>query len=639
MITISTENIKDIIKYGEHSTLEMKACEQKLPKDLWETYSAFANTHGGVILLGITEHKNLPKESRFEITGVADSYKVTTDLFNILRNPEKVSCNILVDSDVREVEVDGKIVLCIYVPEADYHRKPIYINNNFRDGTYIRTHEGDRHANKEELAMLTRNSSDDLDSIIIENYGMDDIDFETLKSYRKRFNIRHDKHVYAGLDDKEFLHQMGGYAFDRRKKIEGLTMAGLMMFGKGISIREVYPQFRPDYLDRIGLESGSSEKWNDRLTDDGSWEHNMFNFVTLVLRKLLLTLPNPGRLIGGERADGSEVQDAVMEGVVNSVIHCDFAANGVLRIERRSDRIIMRNPGNLRVGREKIYEGDFTHARNQAMQRMLRMVGYGDNIGSGFQKILEAWRKESWITPDLHEEDEVHEVWLTLRMVSLLDPAVIESLKTLYGNDFDSLTSEEKETLSLIVGTDANTNAQLQRLTDKNSWILNRILSSLVDKGMLISTPKGRWTTYEPNPDYQKKTEGQSKDKETNKETNSQINSQKNSQINQDANPLDINDKSTDSQINSQINSQIRTRIENDANLSDEEKKILIAMCLNPTMAMKDLADKIGMNVSAVRYQREKMKHYVNTQRVGSNKAGRWGIQFIEDGTGNTSPA
>ena len=50
--------------------------------------------------------------------------------------------------------------------------------------------------------MLTRNSADDLDSVIIENYGMADIDTDTLTAYRKRFNLRHDKHVYVRLDDK-----------------------------------------------------------------------------------------------------------------------------------------------------------------------------------------------------------------------------------------------------------------------------------------------------------------------------------------------------------------------------------------------------------------------------------------------------
>ncbi len=307
-----------------------------------------------------------------------------------------------------------------------------------------------------------------------------------------------------------------------------------------------------------------------------------------------------------------------MEGTVNSVIHCDFEANGVLRIERQTEQIIMRNPGNLRISRDKIYQGEFTHARNQTMQRMFRMVGYGDNIGSGFQKILSAWASESWITPDLHEENEVHEVWLTLKLVSLFAPSLLDRLHELYGGSFDLCASEEKEALALIVGGYANTNAKLQQYTGKNSWEVNRLLSGLTSQGFLISTPNGRWTTYEPNPEFV---------------------SQINSQINADAKVLESNQESTDSQINSQINSQIRTRIENDANLSDDQKQILIAMCLNPTMAMNELAEVIGMKVSAVRYQREKMKDYINTQRVGSNKAGRWEIQFIEDGTDKTSPA
>ena len=130
-------------------------------------------------------------------------------------------------------------------------------------------------------------------------------------------------------------------------------------------------------------------------------------------------------------------------------------------------------------------------------------------------------------------------------------------------------------------------------------------------------TPNGRWTTYEPNPEFV---------------------SQINSRINSDDKVLNHSIEASDSQINSQINSQIRTRIENDANLSDDQKKILIAMCLNPTIATNALADKIDMKVSAVRYQREKMKGYVNTKRVGSNKVGRWEILFVKDGTNKTSP-
>ena len=74
------------------------------------------------------------------------------------------------------MEVDGKDVIYINVPEAAYRQKPIYINQKLELGTYKRGHEGDRRVNKEEFALLLRDSSDNTDSQIIEHYGMDDID-------------------------------------------------------------------------------------------------------------------------------------------------------------------------------------------------------------------------------------------------------------------------------------------------------------------------------------------------------------------------------------------------------------------------------------------------------------------------------
>ncbi len=97
------------------------------------------------IYLGIKEHKGLPIEQRFEITGVEDSYKIVTDFFNILNNKQKVSRSILIDSDVRIIDVEDKEIVYINVPEADYHKKPIFINNDLQGGTFKRTHEGDGH--------------------------------------------------------------------------------------------------------------------------------------------------------------------------------------------------------------------------------------------------------------------------------------------------------------------------------------------------------------------------------------------------------------------------------------------------------------------------------------------------------------
>ncbi|MGM9842500.1 MAG: helix-turn-helix domain-containing protein, partial [Candidatus Limisoma sp.] len=51
-----TINIFDIIQQGERVTLECKQAKRSVPNSLWDTYSAFANTYGGTILLGVVEH-------------------------------------------------------------------------------------------------------------------------------------------------------------------------------------------------------------------------------------------------------------------------------------------------------------------------------------------------------------------------------------------------------------------------------------------------------------------------------------------------------------------------------------------------------------------------------------------------------
>ena len=416
-MNITSQYIQELIWQGESISVEIKKFSDSVPRSVWETYSAFANTRGGVILLGVTEHKGRPPESRFEITGVSDPDKIETDFFNILNNRQKVSRNVLFDSDFRPVEVEGKVVIYISVPEADYHKKPIYINDDIVDGSYKRSHEGDRRLSREELAMMLRDSTDDIDSQILEHYGMDDIDEETLRGYRQVFDTANPEHAYKNLDNKEFLYRMGGYDYDRHKETEGLTIAGLMMFGKGTPIEKRFPLFRMDYLDLIGVKSGGDLKWNDRLTYDGRWENNLYNFVTMTMRKLLFTLPSEGRIVGEARRDGGPLYDGIREAIINSVTYSDFQTEGVLRIDRKDNAVILRNPGMLRISADRIYNGDFTHARNRNIQKMFRMIGYGDNIGSGFQKILAAWKILGFIRPELKELEDVKEVWLSLPLV------------------------------------------------------------------------------------------------------------------------------------------------------------------------------------------------------------------------------
>lgn len=69
-------DINTLLQVGERISFECKKCENQIPKSVWETYSSFANTVGGIIVLGITEHMEEPDQAkRFEITGVNNPTK------------------------------------------------------------------------------------------------------------------------------------------------------------------------------------------------------------------------------------------------------------------------------------------------------------------------------------------------------------------------------------------------------------------------------------------------------------------------------------------------------------------------------------------------------------------------------------
>lgn len=117
---------------------------------------------------------------------------------------------------------------------------------------------------------------------------------------------------------------------------------------------------------------------------------------------------------GVVRRDDSLQHKAVREAVTNMIIHADFMVNGLLRIEKYDDRIVLTNPGVLKLPLEQIYHGGESKARNQRMQNMFRMIGYGEKLGSGFPLILNAWNEKHWMKPELLEQTELMQVKLTL---------------------------------------------------------------------------------------------------------------------------------------------------------------------------------------------------------------------------------
>ena len=119
---------KDIKNLKENNSIEFKKAKGGLPSSLWESYSAFANSNGGNIVLGIVE----PQKNVFESAKLTESevLELQKRFWDIINNPQKVSVNLLVDKDVYVDDYDGYPILVIKVRRANRFEKPVHINNN-----------------------------------------------------------------------------------------------------------------------------------------------------------------------------------------------------------------------------------------------------------------------------------------------------------------------------------------------------------------------------------------------------------------------------------------------------------------------------------------------------------------------------
>ena len=149
-------------KYRENNRLEAKRAVCGLPQSLWETYSAFANTQGGVILLGVEEHR----DRSLHPVDLPDPSGLLQDFWEIINDLDKVSANILKDRDVREVSLQGKHIIVIDVPRAPMEDLPVYLGGSPQNGTFWRSGEGDFRCRPEEVLAMARGLGEPVISVL-----------------------------------------------------------------------------------------------------------------------------------------------------------------------------------------------------------------------------------------------------------------------------------------------------------------------------------------------------------------------------------------------------------------------------------------------------------------------------------------
>lgn len=482
-------------RVGENDDWEFKSAKGGFPASLWETYSAMANSAGGTIVLGATE-----RSEEVHLDGVPadklDAWKKR--LWNDHNNRQVISRGLLASDDVRSVELDRRWLLVVHVRPANRHERPVYTGQNPLEGTRKRRHEGDYLCSPEEVRRMFADASDvPADARVLTGFSLDDLDAASIAAYRNRFSASRPGHAWLNLDNQALIEQLGGWRKDREAGTEGLTLAGLLMFGKHQAIISpgAAAAYMVDYRDYRGRRK-PEDRWTDRLFPDGTWEANLFQFYQRCWAKLVADLKVPFRLEDGQRIDETPVHVALREAFVNSMIHSDYTVGGGVVIERYEDRYEFGNPGTLLVSEAQLRQGGVSECRNRSLQRMFLMIGGGEQAGSGYARIQEGWRSQHWRAPRLTSQDKPDRVRLDMPMLSLMPDWVFTGLREKLGQRFDDLNERERAVLATALIEGDVSNVRMQDLITAPSADITKLLRGLVAKGLLETDNQRRWTRY-----------------------------------------------------------------------------------------------------------------------------------------------
>lgn len=366
---IDTYNIE---KYQENNRIEAKLARGGLPHSLWETYSAFANTNGGVILLGIEENK----DHSFTVRGLNNAEEMLQQFITLLHNPLKVKKNILSETHYFIKHIEEKACIIIEVPKANRKDKPIYINNDLYYGTYRRDGEGDYHCTKEEIDTMITEEIDDTETTYCYQYHVNDLNQKTIISYCKQLPTS-----FHSLSYEECLLKIGAI-----NEQHNPTIQGVLMFGTYDMIINTFPYFHLQYRQR-----DNNNQFINQLQSNYSI-NNLFDFYSNILSILKQSINN------------KSLYPSIDNILINTLIHTNYRIKGGILIEKKQHEIIFSNPGNLRISIEEVCSGGISDCRNQQLINFFKVIKKSEHGGNSLKDIIEAYKQMDYPPFTIYEQ-------------------------------------------------------------------------------------------------------------------------------------------------------------------------------------------------------------------------------------------
>ena len=411
------KQIFDILKfdsYKEDNRREIKKANGGLPSSLWDTYSAFANCYGGVIILGAAENK----DGTWRTTGLsaADKDKLIKQFWDTINNRKKVNINILKDDDVETYDVNGDLLIVIYVPMAKRDQKPVYINDDLFGSTFRRNHEGDYRCTRLQVKTMLRDQAETtMDMEVLDDVPMEDLNYETIQGYRNRHRTLKPGHPFEKLNDAEYLRSVGAAAVSREDKQLHPTAAGMLMFGDEFNIVRHFPEYFLDYREMLD----PAIRWTDRIqSSSGEWSGNICDFYFRVYNKISMDIKTPFAMQGGDRIEDTPVHKALREALANCLINADYYGMRGVVIKKEPKKLILENPGYIRTGKIQMRRGGESDPRNKSLMKMFNLINIGERAGSGVPNIFNTWEDEGWKEPVIEERFDPDRTILMLEFVA-----------------------------------------------------------------------------------------------------------------------------------------------------------------------------------------------------------------------------
>ena len=475
--------------------VEAKRASTQLPRRLWESLSAFANSPGGgILILGVDETRG------FEVNGVSDAKKIFQDLASMCAEMEPRLTPI-----INIHAFDGRQVIVAEVTELLPTEKPCYHRaGGYTNGAFIRIADGDHKLTTYEVQMMLSargQPAEDITPMVTAQRS--DFDETLVASFvtrvrerRVRFRSKTDDQILLGL--KALVPHPDAHSPPVP------SIAGLLAFGR--EPQADLPEFAVVVTAFPGRRIGELGPSGERILDDARIEGPVVHMVREAIGVILRNLRQARRDAGAFRTVVDELPRVVLsEALVNALAHRDLSplSRGTpVQVQIFTDRVVIKNPGGLfgQVSADTIGLNSTSSARNPVLMQLLEdfiMPGTGDAIaehrGTGIAAMMERLR-EADLSP-AQFENTVGEFTLVLPRGPLMSLDTMAWLASL-GSHAEGLSTTQRIALALMRNGETLTNLRYRQVNGSDNRVATRELSNLVSRGLAQMLGTGRFATY-----------------------------------------------------------------------------------------------------------------------------------------------